>query len=110
MGKKCREIYRVKFSPRSWSVIDHIIMHVTSSNSRFYSGICSVGACNNVYILILKTTSHELLQPADVPSVPASSYNRYSYRNKLDIGRYDVQFMERHLQLQESRAKLSALI
>ena len=56
----------------------------------------------------LKQLCNELPQPADVPSVPAStiitvnrtvestkkrrssSYNRYSYRNKFDIGRYAV--------------------
>ena len=56
----------------------------------------------------LKQLANELPQPADVSSVPAStiiavnhtvestlskktrrsSYNRYSYRNKSDIGRY----------------------
>ena len=58
----------------------------------------------------LKQTANELPQPDDVPGVPAStivavnhtlesntppkrhrsSYNHYSYRNKLDIGRYAV--------------------
>ena len=55
------------------------IMHVTSwisrSSSRFYSGICFVGVCNNVYIPILKTTSQwaTVPQPADVPSVSTST-------------------------------------
>ena len=83
MGKNFRKIsqlmlYRVIFSPCSWSVIDHVTIACPSrielrSNNRSILVFVSLERVILSIFRYLKQPANELPQPADVPSVPAST-------------------------------------
>ena len=110
MGKYCR-----LFSPRSWSVIGHVIsctlqVELVDPAADSILVFFSLGRVITSIFRYINQLANELPQPllmfpVFLPQLSLrliipwsqhsqkrrhSSYNRYSYRNKLDIGKYTV--------------------